>query len=469
MKKTLALILISVLILSVIAISASAKNMSDSNGYSGNYVVFGDSIAAGYGLDDSSFGSDEANEYVADRDSDAYAGIVARALGFGLSNYAHSGDTTTDMLKVLSRSSVRESIKNADLITISIGGNDLIDMATTVLLQAFLHQLGMSETNDEIEAMYAKLESNLAQALNTIIDLNGGRGVIMLQTLYNPFKYNSSYTFNGLNAGELIDYYIQKINSIYQNLYNRIDGFILTPTADVLNGDEDSFYSMDVKPDFHPTAHGHELIAQTILASYKSAGGQPDQTESTSETSEPTESTTEVVIPTETTINTPEPTESIVPTESTTDVIIPTETTISTPEPTESIVPTESEITVPTESTSSNIEPTELTSYTEPSVTEPAIPTQPTEPSLPTTETEETSIIPTELTTNSESEATTPLSTPEGSQIPLGTEKTEGTTSTVATTAPGKAEGGCFSSIGAGAALAIISAAASLIFIKKEK
>jgi|GEM_PF-171222 len=443
MKKTLALILISVLILSVIAISASAKNMSDSNVYSGNYVVFGDSIAAGYGLDDSSFGSDEANEYVADRDSDAYAGIVARALGFGLSNYAHSGDTTTDMLKVLSRSSVRESIKNADLITISIGGNDLIDMATTVLLQAFLHQLGMSETNDEIEAMYAKLESNLAQALNTIIDLNGGRGVIMLQTLYNPFKYNSSYTFNGVNAGELIDYYIQKINSIYQNLYNRIDGFILTPTADVLNGDEDSFYSMDVKPDFHPTAHGHELIAQTILASYKSAGGQPEQTESTSETSEPTESTT--------------------------DVIIPTETTISTPEPTESIVPTESEIVVPTESTSSNIEPTELTSNTEPSVTEPAIPTQPTEPSLPTTETEETSIIPTELTTNSESETTTPLSTPEGSQIPLGTENTEGTTSTVATTAPGKAEGGCFSSIGAGAALAIISALASLIFIKKEK
>ncbi|MBR0235265.1 MAG: hypothetical protein IJQ37_02290 [Clostridia bacterium] len=443
MKKTLALILISVLILSVIAISASAKNMSDSNVYSGNYVVFGDSIAAGYGLDDSSFGSDEANEYVADRDSDAYAGIVARALGFGLSNYAHSGDTTTDMLKVLSRSSVRESIKNADLITISIGGNDLIDMATTVLLQAFLHQLGMSETNDEIDAMYAKLESNLAQALNTIIDLNGGRGVIMLQTLYNPFKYNSSYTFNGVNAGELIDYYIQKINLIYQNLYNRIDGFILTPTADALNGDEDSFYSMDVKPDFHPTAHGHELIAQTILASYKSAGGQPDQTESTSETSEPTESTTEVVIP--------------------------TETTISTPEPTESIVPTESEITVPTESTSSDIEPTELTSNTEPSVTEPAIPTQPTEPSLSTSETEETSIIPTELTTNSEPETTTPLSTPEGSQIPLGTEKTEGTTSTVATTAPGKAEGGCFSSIGAGAALAIVSALASLVFIKKEK
>ncbi|MBQ0125856.1 MAG: hypothetical protein KBS59_05985, partial [Clostridiales bacterium] len=165
MKKLFALVFAII----ILAVSLSSLVFAESEEYKGTYVVFGDSIAAGYGLDDSAFGSDESMYYVAGRDSDAYAGIVARTLGYDLYNFAQSGATSADLLQRLTLQKVADAIKKADLITISIGGNDLIGMTSTVLPLAAMHELfGTSQTTSEIETMFANLKANLKSAISQI-------------------------------------------------------------------------------------------------------------------------------------------------------------------------------------------------------------------------------------------------------------------------------------------------------------
>ena len=278
MKKTIAfIILLTMAISSFAAVAALAAN----DDRDGTYVVFGDSIAAGYGLYDTDM------NYVADRDSIAYAGIVSRALNFDLDNFAKSGATTSDLLDVLDRSDVLEAVANADLITVSIGGNDMIHMYDEIIPIAIMYaftQTG-SRTNADIEQMYKDLDDNLTVIMQTLVETNDGKGTIMLQLLYNPFysyELPSSY-----NVGQLIEYYIDRINEIYQNVYEKVDGFVLVDTKTPLNADADSFYDVTT-PDIHPTAHGHELIANEILSLYDKIISGTHENEETSKTEETT-------------------------------------------------------------------------------------------------------------------------------------------------------------------------------------
>ncbi|MBO4354438.1 MAG: hypothetical protein J5860_05790 [Clostridia bacterium] len=284
MKKALSLVII--LAFAVLTFSSVAAFAGDVD-YNGLYVVFGDSIAAGYGL----YNTDMS--YVADRDSIAYAGIVARAVDYDLENYAKSGATSTDLIAVLGRDEVQASVSDAELITVSIGGNDIFDfdnlLDNIIIKQALLSKLpGQSKTNPQIEALYTNLETNLTQIMRTLVETNNGKGVIMLQTLYNPFY--SIVLSSGTNLGQLIEYYIDRINEIYVKVHAEVGGFVLVDTAAAMNDDPDCFYDME-HLDIHPTEHGHEVIAQTILTLFDTILNDPNWTDETTKVEETTAET----------------------------------------------------------------------------------------------------------------------------------------------------------------------------------
>lgn len=106
MKKTLSVILSAALGVSVLYTPAyAADDTSD-------IVLFGDSIAAGYGLDDSEY---------------SYGEICSDYLGWRLQNHANSGDTTNDLYTLLTEDPVAAGdAAEAEVIVVSIGGNDII-------------------------------------------------------------------------------------------------------------------------------------------------------------------------------------------------------------------------------------------------------------------------------------------------------------------------------------------------------
>ena len=93
---------------------------------SGGVVIFGDSIASGYGLD-------KEKEY-------NYGQIIGDYLGCDVDNYAVSGDTTSDMLEVLANLSdeQKQNVSASDVVIISIGGNDIIHYASKKILDLLI-------------------------------------------------------------------------------------------------------------------------------------------------------------------------------------------------------------------------------------------------------------------------------------------------------------------------------------------
>ena len=119
-KRLISLCMVLVLCLSLLPITVLAASNS--------YVALGDSITTGYGL-----GSEEQS----------FAKIVAEENGYTLNDdLATDGATSGDLLGVVTDQANAETLKNADLITITIGGNDLMGALYQFLADKY------NETND---------------------------------------------------------------------------------------------------------------------------------------------------------------------------------------------------------------------------------------------------------------------------------------------------------------------------------
>lgn len=219
-----------------------------------DYVAFGDSIAAGFGLDSP---------------SEAYPSILAEALGFKLSNLAQNGQTSEELKARIAGLSKKEKdmVSEAHLITISIGGNDLIGEKNrkVVLSEALLSVLSGDYTmSDEMTEIYQTLKDNLVASVSMLRELNPD-AVILLQTLYNPYL-GGEYTYLGYNIGDRLDYYVQKVNETYEDARQESDQFFIVDVAEQMNGVPEYFYTTF---DFHPTAAGHEAIAKIFAQAYQ--------------------------------------------------------------------------------------------------------------------------------------------------------------------------------------------------------
>ena len=260
MKKIVLCIFTVILAASVLIFPAACKT--------GGYVAFGDSIAAGYGLDSP---------------DEAYPSIMAQTLGFELQNLAKNGQTSTEMKARIAGLSDTEkrAVANARLITISIGGNDLIGEKNRqfVLTEALISVISGDYTmSDEMIGIYETLKENLADSIAMLRELNPD-AVILLQTLYNPYL-TGNYTYHGYNIGTQLDFYIQEINRIYSEVLAESGGFLLVDVAKQMNGNSDYFYTTF---DFHPTAAGHAKIAEILTAAYRKATVQTPSESTSSE------------------------------------------------------------------------------------------------------------------------------------------------------------------------------------------
>lgn len=157
------------------AIAASAALPFVNNGYAvddiDNIVVLGDSIAAGYGLSE--------NEH-------NYGEIIGDYYKAKTDNFAKSGDETKDLISKLEAPSAEmsESIKNADYVVISIGGNDLIHYASNYLLNicANVNVLKSGYTKDDIP------DNPTFEDINRLID----RDALKEYASANPIPMNSN-------------------------------------------------------------------------------------------------------------------------------------------------------------------------------------------------------------------------------------------------------------------------------------
>ncbi len=228
MKKLTSIILSIVMIFGIFCICGYAESEKKF------YLVLGDSIAYGSGISNS-------------REA-CYGKIVADTNGYDYVNYSVPGHTTTNLINRLQEETVISDLKKADIISISIGGNDFLMSNLIGLMFDSIVKGDHTEYDKIAEGFY----TNFCKIVD-IINSHNADAVILMQTLYNP---QSGYLRAPYQEGA------DRINAAIERYNTENPGEIVIVDVGTALGDDMANYADD---EIHPSAAGNEIIAKIIL------------------------------------------------------------------------------------------------------------------------------------------------------------------------------------------------------------
>ena len=243
------------------------------------YVAFGDSIAEGYGLD--GFDYELIGRGVNNPDK-GYVFLTSQSV-IGcktVCNYAYSGMTSNGLLSRLNslEGTALENTRQAGLITVSIGSNDILLKFTGIIRKAFeslggsLDEAGMAKLTellseqsvlDELNNGVQTYQNNLPKIVAKLRELNPDAQIIFTE-FYNPYY---GVKFDMFDFSSLCDRYIQSMNKALHD-YKELTGesdiapVYLTMNVDGLTNTDRA----DGNYDPHPNKSGHKLIADAVIS-----------------------------------------------------------------------------------------------------------------------------------------------------------------------------------------------------------
>jgi|GEM_PF-6579379 len=270
-----AAIAVSLSMLPVFTIFAADKAKKD-------LLVLGDSISTGYGV----------TGYVAN----SYGDYVADFYGYNLTNLAKNGFTATELLdSVKNNAEVRASVSNADVIMVSIGGNDLMHAADNALggnifqVAKELQNKTLAQVASDVTKISKALDAEVTVGKDVFPKLNAelnklnSNATVIFQTVYNPLvisqaefdaltKDNPNYK-SGYNVFRGV--FNDNIKN-YNSTIRALSGVKILDTFKAFTTDKDDalgyagVYTNILAPknddkDFHPNRLGHMIIAMEAM------------------------------------------------------------------------------------------------------------------------------------------------------------------------------------------------------------
>lgn len=246
------------------------------------YVALGDSIAYGYGL--------------IDFDNERYSALIEEALSdkveaFTDFNYAVNGDTSGNLIELIKSGGAPE-LCHADLITISIGANNVLGTSIAKLSEYHIYSTSVTDENlksiripqiyDEMMTQNAAGIAQFALDIVTIIELikeAAPDAEIIFQTIYNPYrKLDVTFDFieHTLDLAKETDRLVTSLNDIIKSnastlgykvadVYSAFDALDNVVNADTFTGGAADFVTALIEADPHPNKNGHRVIADTII------------------------------------------------------------------------------------------------------------------------------------------------------------------------------------------------------------
>lgn len=265
MKKGVAIIMILALLFSGnLSISGKTEKIN-------HYVALGDSIATGYGLTDL---------------SQSYVRLIGEKFEISPKNYAVNGMDTTGLLALLREENgdeLRDELKKADLITVSIGGNNVLKPLMAWIREEFsvlgkpLSELSMKEIYTMVvsllknQVQFHELEElasegvqrfqnkEFQEIISTIKELNPGAHLIV-QTIYDPF-----INFPGDLLRDLAGKSLKSMNDTIMEHSMGGEAYDVARVELAFLNDHTIIPKTNMlKLDPHPTIYGHGLIFQAI-------------------------------------------------------------------------------------------------------------------------------------------------------------------------------------------------------------
>lgn len=282
-KRILSLLLCVCMLISLLPVGAMAAEEDPT------YLVLGDSISSGYGL---------AN------DESSFAELVAAEKSFNLNDQSDSGEKASTLLAKLQNNEI-DGLADADVITLTIGGNDLMAALYSYLTDAYntdrddadkltveqmqqallsgdqdiltfaVQKISGFASSEQAAAALDTLSSDLTQIIAAIRAANP-TVVIVVGNQYNPYAHladavgdNPLYSMAANMVANAFDKGVTALNDLIaqgeaQGAYVVAD--IYTAFNDAAQNPCNAGLTSTgiINLDFHPNACGHQLIADVV-------------------------------------------------------------------------------------------------------------------------------------------------------------------------------------------------------------
>lgn len=184
-------------------------------------------------------------------DEGGYIGILNRMINkedeqlVHFYNYGKRGSRTDHLLKAITEEEIKQDLKQADIILISIGANDVMQVFkenfTNLTITPFL-----TEEN--------KYEKRLDEIFSNVRKINK-RAHIYLLGFYNPF----GQYFEDIEELDLI---VSNWNDLGENMTKSYKNTSFIPIKDLFIDETNTLLSDD---HFHPNYEGYRLMAERVL------------------------------------------------------------------------------------------------------------------------------------------------------------------------------------------------------------
>ena len=238
-------------------------------------LFLGDSIATGYGLEGYNGGKENCESY-ANMLADKYANQLKGKCKTSMKNSAIDGQTSGELLSGLHNGIYDEDLRNSDAIIISIGGNDLLTVLWDFVSDNFNinfndsdienqeNNLNFTQIIQSITSLGSKIDNNLKSFDSNLAQIakyikNKSDGIIIIQTLYNPFDQ-----FGQEQVKEFISHKIKALNSSIETHKNDAEAeYIVADVYSEFYGKGNELTRIN-SMDIHPNQQGHKVIAQCV-------------------------------------------------------------------------------------------------------------------------------------------------------------------------------------------------------------
>lgn len=201
-----------------------------------NIVALGDSLTQGVG--------DPTDE-------GGYIGILNRMINKEDEQFVHfynhgkRGSRTDHLLMTINDKDVKKDLKQADIILISIGANDIMQIFKENFTNLTLTPFVAEENN---------YEKKLEEIFSDLRKING-RAHIYLLGFYNPFGQHFADI-------EELDVIVSNWNEIGENVTTSLKNISFIPIKDLFTDETNNLLADDF---FHPNYEGYRLMAERVL------------------------------------------------------------------------------------------------------------------------------------------------------------------------------------------------------------
>ncbi len=214
------------------------RQIDDDNAKQLHYLALGDSLTDGVG-----------DEY----SQDGYVGRLADSMlawtsisEVKVENRGKRGRRSDQLLKLLKKGHYDEELQQAQLISLTMGGNDVMKVVKKDLFN--LKRDAFDKELLTYENRYSKIIGNI-RAKNPTVPL-------LLIGFYNPFSIVT-------NEANEFDTIITEWNSVIKEIASKDSNACYVSVEDLFDSNEELVYHTDF---FHPNAKGYDKMTERILA-----------------------------------------------------------------------------------------------------------------------------------------------------------------------------------------------------------